>query len=150
MEPKVKPTSATARLSVPASPVWFSALRNLLIMYCRNSGISDRSAGAMALALDEAMSNIHRHGYHGSFDEMIDIEIKTEQATETVPWKILICIEDRATQIDLDKIQSRNLEDVRPGGLGVHLMKTIMDSVNWTYREGGGMRLVMEKHGVIK
>ena len=150
MEPQLKPTTATARMSVPASPIWFSGVRNLLIMYCRNSGITDRSAGSMAVALDEAMSNIYRHGYHGSCDEMIDIEIKTEQATETKPWKIKICIEDRATQIALDKIQSRDLEDVRPGGLGVYLMKRIMDSVDWSYREGGGMRLVMEKHGVIK
>ena len=56
-----------------------------------------------------------------------------------------IIIEDDARQVDLDTIRSRELEDVRPGGLGVHLISEIMDDVVYEHREAGGMRLLMRK-----
>ena len=147
MEPKATPSKIIVRLTVHASPVWFSTIRNLVINICRNCGICDRTSGSIALALDEAVSNIHRHGYHGSSDELIEIQLEAMQAGNGVPWKVKICLEDRATQIDLEQIKSREIEDIRPGGLGVYLIQSIMDHVDWSYREGGGMRLVLEKYG---
>ncbi|MBC8202481.1 MAG: ATP-binding protein [Planctomycetes bacterium] len=147
MESKNTTCSASAKLSVPASPAWYGTIRNLAIQLCRNCGVDDRDSGSIALVLDEAVSNIHRHGYQGSHDEMIDLEIKGIKATPEQPWKITICIKDRAMQIELDKIKSRDLEDVRPGGLGVHLIKSIMDTAIWSHRKNGGMQLFMEKQG---
>jgi anti-sigma regulatory factor (Ser/Thr protein kinase) len=147
MEPKNTPCRASAKLTLPASPAWYGTIRNLAIQLCRNCGVDDRSSGSIALVLDEAVSNIHRHGYQYSHDGMINIEIKGYQSTELLPWKIMICIEDRATQIELDQIKSRNLDDVRPGGLGVHLITSIMDKATWSHRKNGGMRLILEKQG---
>ena len=56
-----------------------------------------------------------------------------------------IVIEDDARQVDLDTIRSRDLEDVRPGGLGVHLITEIMDEAVYEHRAEGGMRLRMHK-----
>ncbi len=147
MEPKNSSCTALAKLTLPASPAWYGTIRNLAIQLCRNCGVDDRNSGSIALALDEAVSNIHRHGYHGSHDQMIDIVIKGFKATTNQPWKIMICIEDRAPQINLDQIKSRNLDDVRPGGLGVHLIQSIMDKAIWSHRKDSGMRLRMEKQG---
>ncbi len=57
----------------------------------------------------------------------------------------LIVIEDRAKQVDPGSIQSRDLDDIRPGGLGVYIMREVMDEVVFEQREGGGMRLRMLK-----
>jgi anti-sigma regulatory factor (Ser/Thr protein kinase) len=59
------------------------------------------------------------------------------------PAGIKIVLEDRARQVALEKIKSRDLEDVRPGGLGVFIIAEIMDEVHYEHREGGGMRLTM-------
>ena len=109
MEPKATPSKAKVTFTVPSSPVWFGTIRNLVINMCRNCHISDRKAGSIALALDEAVSNIHRHGYQGSTEELIEIQIETMQAFAEVPWKVKICLEDRATQINIDEIKSRDL-----------------------------------------
>jgi len=149
METNHAPCNASAKLTIPASPPWFGTIRNLVIQLSRNCGVDDRNAGSIALVIDEAVSNIHRHGYLGSHEEMLNIEIKGYQATQSSPWKIQICIEDRAKQVELNRIKSRKLDDIRPGGLGVHLINTIMDTATWTHRKHGGMRLVMEKQGDI-
>ena len=56
-----------------------------------------------------------------------------------------IVIEDDARQVDPEKIRGRNLEEIRPGGLGVHIIHQIMDSVLYEKRDASGMRLTMEK-----
>jgi anti-sigma regulatory factor (Ser/Thr protein kinase) len=58
---------------------------------------------------------------------------------------IRVIISDRAPQVDPHTIVGRNLDDIRPGGLGTHIMKTIMDEVEYTHRQGGGMTLRMFK-----
>ena len=56
-------------------------------------------------------------------------------------------IEDEADQIDPDSIKGRDLEDVKPGGLGVHIMREIMDSCRFERRkQEKGMRVIMEKY----
>jgi serine/threonine-protein kinase RsbW len=56
-----------------------------------------------------------------------------------------IVLEDEARQVEVCNIKSRDLEDVRPGGLGVHIIKQVMDDVVYEKREGQGMRLTMVK-----
>ncbi|MEC7353288.1 MAG: ATP-binding protein, partial [Planctomycetota bacterium] len=60
---------------------------------------------------------------------------------------IRIMIEDEAEQVDPELIQGRDLEDVRPGGLGVHIMREIMDDCRFEKRQQSqGMRVIMEKY----
>lgn len=56
-----------------------------------------------------------------------------------------IVLEDEARQVEVCNIKSRDLEDVRPGGLGVHIIKQVMDDVVYEKRDGLGMRLTMIK-----
>ena len=54
-------------------------------------------------------------------------------------------IEDEAAQVDPAAMQGRELDDVRPGGLGVHIIREVMDEVVYSKRETKGMRLTMVK-----
>ena len=58
---------------------------------------------------------------------------------------MLIVIEDEARQIDPAFIKGRELDDVRPGGLGVHIIREVMDVVEYESRDGVGMRLTLFK-----
>lgn len=74
----------------------------------------------------------------------------TEGAGHTCggPEAIKIVIEDEARQVDPEAIRSRDLEHVRPGGLGVHIIRSVMDEVIYERRDEGsgrGMRLTMIK-----
>jgi anti-sigma regulatory factor (Ser/Thr protein kinase) len=93
------------------------------------------------MAVDEALCNIHRHGYKGEYGKA-----KLHVTTHTSPSpKIDVTIHDEANQVNTSHIKSRDLDEVRPGGLGVHLIQTIMDEATWTKRDPCGMTLTMSK-----
>lgn len=109
----------------------------------RAIGFSEEESGQIGLAVDEALANVISHGYGGPCDKPIDIAI------EQVKWEgraaISITVRDFGRQVDPSAICGRDLDDVRPGGLGVHIMRTVMDDVSYAPAEGGGMQLVMKK-----
>jgi anti-sigma regulatory factor (Ser/Thr protein kinase) len=62
------------------------------------------------------------------------------------PGGVRIVIEDEARQVDPTRMKSRDLEDIRPGGLGVHIIREVMDEAVYEKRAPVGMRLTMVKH----
>ena len=109
----------------------------------RAIGFAEEETGQIGLAIDEALANVINHGYGGPCDKPIDIAI--EQVTWDGATGISITVRDFGRQVNPTEIRSRDLDDVRPGGLGVHIMRTVMDEVSYTPAEGGGMQLVMKK-----
>lgn len=105
-------------------------------------GFSEMLCGQISLAVDEALCNIINHGYERKPDGRIWLSI---WAMDDDRPGLRIVIEDRAKQVDPKTIRSRDLEEIRPGGLGVFIIKEIMDEVTYEQREGGGMRLTMQK-----
>ena len=61
------------------------------------------------------------------------------------PPGIEIRIRDYGQQVDLAKIAGRDLGDIRPGGLGVHLIRAMMSSADYFHAPGGGLLLIMRK-----
>ena len=135
-------STSHCNIDFPASPSWFRAIRQLVSTTCTQCGFPDRDAGQVAMAVDEAMSNIFRHGYKGDPTGRIALYLLAENCPEP---KISITIKDNADQVDIELIQSRDLSDVRPGGIGVHLIQTVMDKALWEKRNNGGMILSMSK-----
>ena len=105
-------------------------------------GFSEAECGRIALALDEALCNVINHGYDRRQDGTIWLRVWVQE--EGVP-EITLVVDDRARQVDLSTIRSRDLEEIRPGGLGVHIIQQVMDDVRYEHRAGGGMRLTMIK-----
>ena len=85
-------------------------------------GCGDEYSNAVVLALDEACSNIIRHAYA---DEEGDVIVEICRQESSLVFRVI----DFAAPCDKASIKSRDLDDVRPGGLGVHLIATIMDEV---------------------
>ena len=65
--------------------------------------------------------------------------------TDSENPSLQIVIEDEGRQVDSEQIQGRNLDDVKPGGLGLHIMREVMDKCEFEPREGKGMKLTLEK-----
>lgn len=127
---------------------YLSGVRELLFSIARRFGFDEKSASHIALAVDEAVCNIIRHGYDKRADGDICVRlwpVPEDTPEGENPEGIRIIIDDHAKQVDPEKIKGRDLEDVRPGGLGVHIMKQVMDEVTYEKRAEGGMRLTMIK-----
>jgi sigma-B regulation protein RsbU (phosphoserine phosphatase) len=73
------------------------------------------------MAVDEACQNIIRHAYSGHRAGDIVLEIE-RQADRLVFW-----LRDFAPRVDVSKVKPRKLDTVRPGGLGLHLIRQVMD-----------------------
>ena len=136
-------TDADIELRILSHPRNLCVVRAAIETAVRRLGFNETDAAQIILAVDEAMANCIRHGYQGATDKPIWLQFHATPH-ETEP-SFRITIEDHGRQIDPDQIHGRELDDVRPGGLGVHIIRQVMDEVSYSRREGCGMRLVMSK-----
>ena len=134
-------------IRIPAKPKMMSLVRKTIAHACELVGFSSRDVCAVTLAVDEGCTNIIRHSYGECSDGQIIIRIRM------FPDKIVILLRDFGSGIDLKKLQEklrkRKLEiekekPMKPGGLGVMLIHSTMDKVQYkTSRKSGTvLRLV--------
>lgn len=116
-------------------------VRCMVVSFAERIGFDENASGHIALAVDEALANVIRHGYGGRDDCRVWLHLW--QLHE--PDGLRIVLEDYARQVEPESIRGRDLADVRPGGLGVHLIRSTMSSVRFEKRREGGMRLTLEK-----
>jgi anti-sigma regulatory factor (Ser/Thr protein kinase) len=131
------------RLQMFSQPRFLAAVRALIASVCDRLGFNSMQCGQISLAVDEALCNVITHGYERRSDGPVWINLWSDDAE---PARIKIVIEDLAPQVDPDSIQPRDLDDIRPGGLGVHIIREVMDEVRYERRSDRGMRLTMTKH----
>ncbi len=131
-------------LRLMSHPTYLAGARELVSGIARRLGFDDVGSGKIALAVDEALANIINHGYQREPGRPIWIKLWPE-AGPGAPG-VSIVIEDEARHVDPAKICGRDLEDVKPGGLGVHIIKQVMDVADYSQRDPVGMRLTMVKH----
>lgn len=132
-------------LRLTSDPMYLCGARELVGCIARRIGFDDMDCSKIALAVDEALSNIIRHGYERAFDKPIWLGITPLKPTPESIGGIIISIEDEAKQVDPCTMKGRDLEDVKPGGLGVHIIHEVMDDVRYEKRDTQGMRLIMTK-----
>ncbi len=132
----------SVRLEIASQPSLLAAARALVSTIAQRCGFNEIQCGQISLAVDEALCNIIKHGYDCREDGRIWISLSKCQPQSP---GIEIVIEDDAQQVDPDGIRSRDLDDIRPGGLGVHIIREIMDEVSYARRDSQGMRLTLVK-----
>jgi anti-sigma regulatory factor (Ser/Thr protein kinase) len=143
------------RVELLSDPTYLSGARELVSSVSRRLGFNEEGCGQIALAVDEALCNIIRHGYDRRKDGVIWISIwplssgaldASAAARQALAGPgIAIVLEDEARQVDPSVIKSRDLDEIRPGGLGVHIIKQVMDEAIYQKRESVGMRLTLLK-----
>lgn len=119
-------------------------LRARLRDFCAAHRWTERQIGEIALALDEAVTNIIRHGYGGASGQtiLLDAGMRSDPADGE---QLEIRVRDFGRQVDPAAICGRELGDVRPGGLGVHIMRAMMSAVEYRQADGGGMLVILRK-----
>jgi len=104
-------------------------------------GLDEQATDAVVLAVNEACTNIIQHAYRMEPNGRIDVTLIQERGA------LLIQLRDYARKIDTEKVCSRDLDDVRPGGLGVHLIDSLMDECGFIDPpEGVGNLFQMKKY----
>jgi serine/threonine-protein kinase RsbW len=93
------------------------------------AGFDEATSGKVALAVDEATANVIEHAYHGETGREIELRIEDRGPDFTVE---VVDSGERVDPTTLPRFElDRYVNERRTGGLGVHLMGKIMDSVTF-------------------
>jgi sigma-B regulation protein RsbU (phosphoserine phosphatase) len=118
-------------LRFPSRPDRLKHVRKAVHDAAIRLGCGERIIHDIVLAVDEACQNVIRHAYANSPDGEIVLEILGEEDS------IVVLIRDFAPPVDPTRIGPRDLADIRPGGLGTHFMRMVMDTVEFLPPPGG-------------
>lgn len=110
-------------------------------------GFSEDDLEDIGLALDEACTNVIRHSYRGNCCGVIQVEICIETNRVTITLTDMgeegqLFNPELLTPVD----KERYLESLSKGGLGVYLIKKIMDEVEYVVSPGVKNCLTMVKY----
>lgn len=131
-------------LSFPADPSRLKLMRGALRSAARACRFEEDEIQDLLLAAGEAVENIMIHAYGAEKKGEITL------AVHRLPDGIMLRLRDFAPRVDPAKIEPRPLEDVRPGGLGTHFIRAIMDDASFIPLpdgEGNLLELVKRRRG---
>ena len=102
---------------------------------------------AIVRSVDEALANVIRHAYKGRAGLPIEVTFSRLWNAEggSAPKGLEILLIDSGIAADPKRLKGRPLDEVRPGGLGIHFMKKSMDIVEF-HRKSGKNLLRMVKY----
>jgi serine/threonine-protein kinase RsbW len=139
------------KLQLESNPSALSLVRATLERATQPLHFTDSETRAIVRSVDEALANVMRHAYQGKTGLPIEIscwKIQRESGPQgSTITGIEILLEDAGVPVDTAKLEGRALEDVRPGGLGLHFMRQSMDVVEFG-RKNGKNELRMVKYRV--
>src|SRR5467141_1860043 len=134
-------------LALYSNPRLLSVVRGAVERLTETLGFPAVECRSITRAVDEALTNIVRHSYGNRLDQPIAMYFRRAQRRHDGQvqqgLEILLC--DRGPAIDPCKLQGRPLDEIRPGGLGLHFIQQAMDTVEVT-RKGSTNRLCLVKY----
>lgn len=119
-------------------------VRDFVSEAARQFGFSEEDVANIVLAVDEACTNIIKHAYQYAPDKEILIAISRNDGAFEVR------IKDNGRSFNPDSLKApdlkRNLSHHRRGGLGVYLMKKLMDKVEYNFASGDSNEVSLVKY----
>ena len=126
--------AATLTLTLKNDPAEIGRLVDLLEAFGPQSGLTDDATFKLTLALDEIVANVVRHGFDDDREHRIEVKVTVDDRTVTAS------VEDDGLEFDPREAPVPDLdlpiEMRKPGGLGMHLVKATMDSVEYRRQDG--------------
>ncbi len=114
---------------IPTRTEELQRIREVIEQEALSFGFDRETCFRLALAVDEACTNIIRHSYGNNPANTFDLEIATDGD------RFIIVLTDQGKSFDPAVLPSvdmkRYLEQFKRGGLGVHLMRLVMDDVKY-------------------
>jgi len=120
-------------ITIPSSTKYLRDIRDFIAEFGDENRLPSKLISQISLAVDEACTNVIKHAYKNSSDNEINLEIKKSNN------KIKISIKDNGIHFDPASIHDPDIEESQKkkkgGGLGIFLMKKLMDKVEYKIRD---------------
>lgn len=124
-------------MALYSDPKWLTIVRGAVERLTRTLGFPAEQCRSITRAVDEALTNIVRHSYSNRPDQPITVYFRSAQRQREgeVQNGVEIILCDRGPAVDATKWRERPLGEIRPGGLGLHLIRVAMDIVEFSRRD---------------
>ena len=124
-------------LEIKSDPAELKNVRKNIEIFCKEN-VLKIDIFEVKLAIDEALQNIIRYAY--DFDKTKKIIITLNKITDD---SLKIEIRDFGKRVSTSNIKPRELDDVKPGGLGIHFIKSIAKKMSYEHKDDGGTILTL-------
>ena len=140
-----RPLAIQMRTTIfPARYKYLNEMREFAGQAAKDAGMDDTEVYAVELAVDEACTNIIEHAY--GLDNGGEIECTCDAEDD----RLTVILRDHGKPFDPSTVTepdlSSGIEKRPPGGLGVYLMRQLMDEVRFESLGEAGNLLTMVKH----
>ena len=119
-------------------------VREFVSNVASNIGFNTDDVSKIELAVDEACANVIKHAYGKNSKQLIEISIRIDKK------KMMVIVTDKGKGFDPDcqKLPNINeyLSEMRVGGLGLFLIETLMDEVDFQIKPGVRNQVKMIKY----
>ena len=130
-------------MQVPSSTENLAMIRQFLDGIGQQAGISEGEVAKIVLAVDEACSNVIEHAYQRDAAQEVVIHVRFDDDA------LKVTISDTGLGFDPTKIEPQELEELiakrKKGGLGLRLIRTLMDEVHYDMEPGKKNQIQMLK-----
>jgi serine/threonine-protein kinase RsbW len=135
-------------LKIPSQTDNLDLIRSFVAGIARKVGFNDEEVNKIELAVDEACTNVIEHAYQ--HDDTKDIDIAIQIGLQ----KLTVVVTDHGKSFNVKQIKLPDMKDylaeLRVGGLGIYLMKTLMDEVDYQSKPGNRNEVRMVKYIIGK
>lgn len=126
---KLKGNIANNELMIRSSTDHLSDVREFITSSWASYGYDAKEGIKVALSVDEACTNIIKHAYHNVADGTIKIKVDSKKN------KFIVRITDKGSHFDPNQVPDPDIagrqKKRKGGGLGMFLMKKLMDEVQY-------------------
>ncbi|MDP9291920.1 MAG: ATP-binding protein [Verrucomicrobiota bacterium] len=126
------------KLEFSSHPANLSILRKFVRGFLTELNTPEDDVDLLVLGIDEACTNIIRHAYDD--EETHLITVVCEHSGDAVEFRL----RDYGAHTHVAEMVGRALETVKPGGLGIHLIRSAFDSVSYCHKSRG-TELILQK-----
>jgi serine/threonine-protein kinase RsbW len=127
---KVEFSSHTANLAL---------LRKCVRDFLKGYPFSEKERMLMVLGVDEACTNVIRYAYRLRDDQLISLRM------EGLRKCVRMRLRDYGEKVSPHEMKGRSPDMIKPGGLGVHLIRYAFDQVDYI-QKSRGTELVLTKN----
>jgi len=114
-------------------------MRDFVRKFLERHPFTEKQRTLMVLGIDEACTNVIRYAYDLRDDQPIALSV------EVMRTCVRMRLRDYGDQTPAHKMQGRNHDQIRPGGLGLHLIRNAFDRVDYILKPRC-TELVLTKH----
>ena len=125
-------------LKIPGKPQYVGTVRMAIASIASNAGFDIEAIDDIKVAVSEACTNIVCHSH---VEEEFSYNVKCRVEED----RLIITVKDDGKGYNVEEQEEVDLGDIKEGGLGLFIIKALMDEVDVTSEIGVGTNIQMVK-----